>query len=647
MKKSRFLWLFVLLAVTLTARADRGGFYYKNFRVDAVVHQDNVWDITETIDVFFEEPRHGIYRYIPTKFSLQHDVSQDEGNEPQVIQGQVVQDWQTFNYRSKVKDIKVEGGDYTTEDSDENNCVIRIGSEWHEVTGDQRYVIHYKYVYREDRRPNYDYIFHTILGTDFGERIENFSFKIEFEKPLPADIQKRLEVYSGVYGSTENAVEDLQIKANQNFIRGWATNIPPYHGITLYAKLPEGYYEGVLTANHVFHYISFGLSVMLIILIVYYLFKTKRDKPVKVIEFYPPEDISSAEVGTIIDDSVDAEDMASMIPWFAGRGYISIEEKEKGSLLKRTEVVLTKLKDLPKDAPLYQQKMMELLFKGKETANLSHMAERPKVVDEFKAELKKNFKGDKALSSYDWPILLYFLLLLSTTCVFGTNSVLETFDTDEWIYAAVIWGLPFAVGTFFRLYDSDKDLFGSKWKQVLIFLGKALVMGLVCWLYVEVFCAYGAPMGKMTSIAMFVVCFLLGESIGRFNVDTDYRVQMIGRLLGFKEFIKTAEKSRLEALQTDDPEYFYKILPYAMVFGLSSKWAKLFKDIEVKQPDWYHTVTPLYGYDLTSHMADSLFSSSKSAINVVSHDSSSSGGGFGGGGGFSGGGGGGGGGGSW
>ena len=86
MKKSRFLWLFVLLAVTMSARADLGGFYYKNFRVDAVVHQDNVWDITETIDVFFEEPRHGIYRYIPLTFKLQHDVSLDEGNEPKMIQ---------------------------------------------------------------------------------------------------------------------------------------------------------------------------------------------------------------------------------------------------------------------------------------------------------------------------------------------------------------------------------------------------------------------------------------------------------------------------------------------------------------------------------------------------------------------------------
>lgn len=646
MTKSRFIWLMALLFATMAARADRGGFYYKSFRVDAVVHQDNVWDITETIDVFFEEPRHGIYRYIPLSFSLQHDVSLDEGNDPKMIQGQVVQDWRTFQYRSDVEGVKVEGGDYTTEDSDDSNCVIRIGSEWHEVTGDHRYVIHYKYIYRDDRRPNYDYLFHTILGTDFNERIDTFRFKVEFEKQLPADIQNRLEVYSGAYGNTDNAVEGLIVKANRNFIRGAALNIPPNHGITLYAKLPEGYYENVLSANHVLHYISFGLSVMLIVLIVYYLFKTKGKKPVKVIEFYPPEGISSAEVGTIIDDSVDAVDMASLIPWFAGKGYISIEEKEKGSLLKRTEMVLTKLKDLPDDAPEYQKKMMYLLFKNNQTVNLSHMKENPSAVDKFKEELKKNFRGDKSLSSYELPIFFYFLLLLSTTCVFGTNSVIETFDFNEWILAAFLWSVPFILGVGFRLYDSDKDLFGSKWKQVLIFIVKLMTMVLLCWLYVAEIRAYGAPMGMEASIAMFVVCFILGEFIGRFNVDTDYRVQMAGRLLGFKEFIKTAEKSRLEALQNDDPEYFYKILPYAMVLGLTNKWTKLFKDIEVQQPEWYKTATPLYGYDFTSHMVDNLFSSTKSAINVVSHDSSSHGGSSGGGG-FSGGGGGGGGGGSW
>ena len=227
-------------------------------------------------------------------------------------------------------------------------------------------------------------------GKDFGLIVDY--------RGLISKLDAAMEVYSGAYGNTRNAVEGLTIKATPTVITGKAFNIPPRHGITLYAKLPEGYYEDVKSVNYALHYISFALSVMLMLLIVYYLFKTKRKKPVKVIEFYPPDGISSAEVGTIIDDSVDAIDMASLIPWLAGQGYISIEEKDKGSVLKRTETVLTKLKDLPDSAPEYQKKMMKLLFKGNQTANLSHMAESPSTVDQFKTELKKNFKGEKAIS---------------------------------------------------------------------------------------------------------------------------------------------------------------------------------------------------------------------------------------------------------
>ncbi|MBR1668569.1 MAG: DUF2207 domain-containing protein [Bacteroidaceae bacterium] len=648
MRNHRSLLFIVLLIAAIAAKADRGGFYYKNYRFDAVVHQDNVWEVTETIDVFFEEPRHGIYRYIPLTFSLEHDVSKDEGMEQRVNQGQVVQDWRKFNYKSEVEDFKVDGWEYSTEDGNDRNWVVRIGSSSKEVTGEQRYVIHYKYVYREDRRPDYDYIFHTILGTDFNEPIENFSFRIEFEKPLPANIQKLLEVYSGAYGDKKNAVENLTIKATKNVITGKAINIPPNHGITIYAKLPEGYYEGARSVNHVFHYIAFSITLMLIVLIIFYLFKTKRNIPTKVIEFYPPDDISSAEVGTIIDGSVDSIDIASMIPWLAGQGYISIKEEEQSALFgKKTETTLTKLKDLPKNAPTYQKKIMKILFGNGDTADLNHLGEQPSAVEGFKKALKDSFKGERKLSSYKWaPLLLYVALLLSSTCMLGTNSVIEDFDLNEWVFAVGLWACPFVVGAAVRLYDSSKDLFGSKWKRFLTFIVKALVMAAICFFYSQ-FVTYGSPFTSWMVVALFVICFLLCEFIGRFNVDTDYRVQMIGRLLGFKEFIKTAEKSRLESLQQEDPAYFYKVLPYAMVFDLSKKWAKLFKDIEVEKPDWYETNTPLMGHALTSHMTSSLYSSTSNAINIISHDSSSSGSSGGGGGGFSGGGGGGGGGGSW
>ena len=648
MIKYRYLLLCVCLVAGLAAHADRGGFYYKNFRVDAVVHRNNVWEITEKMDVIFEEPRHGIYRYVPLTFKLDHDVSGDEGMNPTVIQGQQVQDWRTFPYRSEVEDYSVEGWPYSTEDSEEDAWVIRIGDADKEVIGPQQYVLHYKYIYREDRRPNYDYLFHTILGTDFNERIENFSFRIEFEKPLPDDIEERIEVYSGAYGSTKMNVENLVVKANKNVITGRATDIAPNHGITLYAKLPEGYYEDVKSVNYVWHYIAFSVSVMLIVLIVFYLFKTKRPRPVKVIEFYPPDDICCAEVGIITDESVDSEDLASLIPWFAGKGYISIKEEASGGLLKKTETVLTKLKDLPDDAPAYQKKMMTLLFGNKQTANLSKMGEKPAQVKALKTSLENVFKGERALTYYSSPVFLYFFLMISTSCMFATNSVVQTFDFNEWIITFIIWTLPFCIGAGFRLCDSTKDLFGSTWKRVLVFVVKAAVMLFLCFIYCEALMEYGTPMSKWMVAAMFGVCFLLCELIGRFNIDTDYRLQMSGRLLGFREFIKTAEKPRLEALQQDDPMYFYKILPYAMVFGLSNKWANLFKDIDVEKPSWYDTATPLYGHAFTTHLASNLFESTNHAIQIVSHDSSSSSsGGSGGGGGFSGGGGGGGGGGSW
>lgn len=191
---------------------------------------------------------------------------------------------------------------------------------------------------------------------------------------------------------------------------------------------------------------------------------------------------------------------------------------------------------------------------------------------------------------------------------------------------------------------SRRDLFEGIKTRRITFTLKLVAMAVVCYLYVNHFIDYGAPMGWLPVTVIFVSSFLIVEMTGRFCVDSPYRVQMMGRLLGFKEFIETAEKDRLASLQTDDPQYFYRVLPFAMVFGLSEKWSDLFKDINVEKPDWYESSTPLTGYLFTRNITHSLYNTANDAITIISHDSSSHGSG---GGGFSGGGGGGGGGGSW
>jgi len=91
---------------------------------------------------------------------------------------------------------------------------------------------------------------------------------------------------------------------------------------------------------------------------------------------------------------------------------------------------------------------------------------------------------------------------------------------------------------------------------------------------------------------------------------------------------------------------FEKLLPYAVAFGVERIWAQRFKDMQLKQPDWYSSYDSTRGFNsvIFANSLGSSMSSFRSAATPVSsttgHSSGFSGG-------FSGGGGGGGGGGSW
>lgn len=175
------------------------------------------------------------------------------------------------------------------------------------------------------------------------------------------------------------------------------------------------------------------------------------------------------------------------------------------------------------------------------------------------------------------------------------------------------------------------------------FACKSVVM--VALLYDSSCTDYGSPMADWEIFLFFLVNFLAVELCGRFKLNTAYRIDMMGRLLGFKEFIETAEKENLERLQMEDATYFYRVLPYAMVFGLANTWARKFRTITVEKPDWYSTAGIYSGTNFTNHLVSSVNDTVRSHVSSCSHSSSHGGGHSGGG--FSGGGGGGGGGGSW
>ena len=138
-----------------------------------------------------------------------------------------------------------------------------------------------------------------------------------------------------------------------------------------------------------------------------------------------------------------------------------------------------------------------------------------------------------------------------------------------------------------------------------------------------------------TVAAIIIACFMLQR--------TEKGNEMMGRLMGFREFLETAEKEKLEALVEENPTYFYDILPYTYALGVSDKWMKKFETIAMEPPTWYSGNTMFNYIMFTSFMNNAMHS----ATNAMTSQPQNSGGFSGGGGGFSGGGAGGGGGGSW
>ena len=630
-----FFTLLILFGLNVSF-ADAESFVTKNYNVVMDVNENNSFVLNEDIKVEFTEARHGIYRYIPYK-----------GTVTRQIEGKTVQE----NYRMKISDVQVEGYNFDTYDEN-GNLVIRIGSENEYVEGPQEYRISYRCTLYDDENNAFDSVYWNIIPqgqvSDSGEisgwttPIEASNLTIHMPKAFDAG---KAEMIAGSYGQVDMGA--VNWSANGTTITANTTRIlNTGEGVTLNIILPEGYFTGEMTT-------TWMKLLMMILIIAAPLFSIllwvlfgKDPKVIKTVEFYPPEGVNPAELGYIIDGVVDSKDIVSLIIYWANGGYLTIKEEEENHF------VLIKKKDLPADVKTYEYTMFQGLFDRREQVSLEDLKEDfYGTFEATKGQLKANFTMRKenriftqsSLGARAIGIILMILPLASLSYfgIFLNKSV----DPYAAITIPVIIIAIMGFTAFIIAYDKKESL--SKAKITGIYAAGVIaivISGLGALLY-----SFFTLNNVLSGLAAILASLISLTFTMRMKQRTKKSSQQLGKILGFKEFIRTAELDRIKQLVDETPNYFYNVLPYAYVFGLTDKWAKKFEEIAIEPPTWYNT-----GYN--GHMFNTwIFMNSfhhysnaiQQNIAVPPAPSGSGSGSFSGGGGFSGGGFGGGGGGSW
>ncbi len=237
-------------------------------------------------------------------------------------------------------------------------------------------------------------------------------------------------------------------------------------------------------------------------------------------------------------------------------------------------------------------------------------------------QLNKKKDADSQLLSYEKTLMNK---IFGDLKMIKTSELKNKFYTDlsrvkKELYSHVVEN---------KLFPSDPEKVRGKYLLIGIVLLIGSLLGII---FIQIISLQMFLAGNII-FSLFVVIF--SRSMPR---RTAYGQELYRRAKGYYEFISHVEKYRQQFFERKN--MLNEVLPYAIVFGLTGKFAQALKDMGIKpeQPSWYvgHTAFSLTSFEKN---VNTFSSSLSSAISSAPRSSGSSGGGFSGGG-FGGGGGG-------
>jgi len=548
-KKIFWFFIFVFSLFFTNCFADLWWFEIDDYYVVLDLHNDGSMTVNEKIEVNFLEERHWIYRDIQTQYF-------------------VGETWfQIFVSNAMVKNFDYKNTDWYEDFS------IRIWSADKFVKGKQTYEISYDVYGGVKKFSGYQELYWNLIWDERKTRIKHFNFEVNFNKEFSGIQVDDFFMYHWLYWLTDTW--DMNSSYNSKGVYGEVfVPLEAEEAFTIWVKFPKDFFdlddakqESLLlyqTNNYDYQYNYIptwggysspiinlpNLIILWIILFVFFfnffwLYKRNYTKDVRdkktIIPYYLiPKWISASEAGILVDDKLDARDITALIYTWAANWYITIEEKKWQWKFSKKEYILNRTDKKVREMKSYEEYLFNKMFKKRKSFNLKNSSTFTSYVKHTINKLEsyilsqqyykiKSIKNKPNKTPVNIMIFVFFGFLANVTLVFWIA---------EWIF----------------------DYYQIQLNDALILLD--MLLGFI----------------------MFVWLFFMPKQ----EFLTEKWVKLRYELLGFKLFLEKVEVKMLKTFLKEDPLYFDKILPYAVVFGLQTQFIAKITPLLKEAPEWYN-----------------------------------------------------------
>ena len=465
----------------------------------------------------------------------------------------------------------------------QNNVQMVTITDTKQLTkGHHTYTISYNVMEFVDRDPGKDILFFDVLHPGWTQPITALTAKVVFPDDFPwNDIQ----YYAGQFG-VQNVETKVNFNADQasHTVRISANRIPENFGITLKSNLPDGYWEGALDGTWAIRLgLAFTGAVIIALLIMW--FVGGRDPRIrKNKQSHPIEGISPVEMGYIFIERVRMRDITALITYLGTKGYLKISEyaPKKYRLIRKEE---------PAGEAKFIRSAYDTLFEDVPRERWVDMNEMISRLQRIRATIEEDvaagFRTPDMMAYTPLSRLLRIIGIVLLSLMTGATCLMKylyMYTTPNYLEAVVCAALTaitlvLVCNQFDKYYHAEQRDFTLR-----------LILLIAAFAAVPVYIAVRTTMLTMqwpAAVLMLALTLLGGLLVAVMRSRAKGNAELVSKFLQLRHFIYHPDAKDIAENTFADINYFYEIVPYALLFNGLESWAITFASLNIPAPEWY------------------------------------------------------------